>query len=249
VKCERCGTVTSTVDPMLAISLEVAGDKDTAATLGSCLRRFTKPETLGSKEYSCSRCKQIPHQVTKQLSIRELPPVLSIQFKRFEHRTADKTTAKKIDTRVRFPATINMAPYTTFVVSGGGKGAMKNKVKAAASDPFPYPGPDALYEYDLFAVICHEGQIDNGHYTNFARFQEEWHRFDDEKVTPRTLTQCLRSSAYMCFYVKKHLDYKPYMTPTYVLIREGEIVKEKQREREKELERMKEVENDLLATI
>ena len=30
-----------------------------------------------------------------------------------------------------------------------------------------------MYEYDLFAVICHEGQIDNGHYTNFARFQEE----------------------------------------------------------------------------
>jgi len=53
----------------------------------------------------------------------------------------------------------------------------------------------------------------------------------------------------MCFYVKKHLDYKPYMRPSYVLIREGEIVKEKQREREKELERMKEVENDLLSTI
>ena len=30
-----------------------------------------------------------------------------------------------------------------------------------------------MYDYDLFAVICHEGQIDNGHYTNFARFQEE----------------------------------------------------------------------------
>lgn len=30
-----------------------------------------------------------------------------------------------------------------------------------------------MYEYDLFAVVCHEGQIDNGHYTNFARFQEE----------------------------------------------------------------------------
>ena len=36
-----------------------------------------------------------------------------------------------------------------------------------------YPGPDVLYEYNLFAVICHEGQIDNGHYTNFARFQDE----------------------------------------------------------------------------
>ena len=35
------------------------------------------------------------------------------------------------------------------------------------------PGPDAMYEYDLFAVINHEGQLDNGHYTNFARFQDE----------------------------------------------------------------------------
>lgn len=60
-----------------------------------------------------------------------------------------------------------------------------------------------MYEYDLFAVINHEGQIDNGHYTNFARFQDEvslafalflrdsnrdwclllrkWYRFDDDK--------------------------------------------------------------------
>lgn len=68
-------------------------------------------------------------------------------------------------------------------------------------------------------------------------------------MTPTTLTQCLKASAYMCFYVKKHLDYKPYMTPSYVLIRETEIVKERQREREKELERMKEVDNEILATI
>lgn len=38
---------------------------------------------------------------------------------------------------------------------------------------YRYPGPDAMYEYDLFAVINHEGQMDNGHYTNFARFQDE----------------------------------------------------------------------------
>ena len=94
--------------------------------------------------------------MTKQLSIRELPPVLSVQFKvkikinclfalgfdpslapqRFEYPTADKTAAKKIDTRVRFPATISMAPYTTFVVSGGTKGP-KSKAKAAPPEPFP----------------------------------------------------------------------------------------------------------------
>lgn len=59
-----------------------------------------------------------------------------------------------------------------------------------------------MYEYDLFAVINHEGQINNGHYTNYARFNDEvkfdepvqrlvladidyffwqWYRFDDDK--------------------------------------------------------------------
>ena len=37
----------------------------------------------------------------------------------------------------------------------------------------------------------------------------------------------------MCFYVKRHLDYKPYVTPSYVVAREAEAVKEKEREREK----------------
>jgi ubiquitin carboxyl-terminal hydrolase 22/27/51 len=30
-----------------------------------------------------------------------------------------------------------------------------------------------MYDYDLFAVINHEGQMDNGHYTNYARLQDE----------------------------------------------------------------------------
>lgn len=34
-------------------------------------------------------------------------------------------------------------------------------------------GPSTLYDYDLFAVINHDGQIDNGHYTNFARSQDQ----------------------------------------------------------------------------
>lgn len=35
-----------------------------------------------------------------------------------------------------------------------------------------------MYEYDLFAVINHEGQINNGHYTNYARFNDEV-KFDE----------------------------------------------------------------------
>jgi uncharacterized UBP type Zn finger protein len=46
-------------------------------------------------------------------------------------------------------------------------------------DPFTEPdgrdvaGPLNLYNYELFAVVSHEGQIDNGHYTCYARSQDE----------------------------------------------------------------------------
>jgi len=148
---------------------------------------------------------------------------------------------------VRFPATLNMALYTTI-------GMQSNHVSSAPASS--YIGPEVLYEYDLFAVICHEGQIDNGHYISYARFEDEWYRFDDDKVIHSNLATCLSSSAYMCFYVKRHLDYKPYVKPSYILARETEAAKEKELEREKELEkekeaaaRMKEVEDDLLGTI
>lgn len=266
LKCERCGYVNGTVDPCLDISLEL---REGNITLADCLKRFTQQEKLGAKEYSCPKCDKGPHEISKRLSIRKLPPVLSFQFKRFEHKTADRLSAQKIDLPVRVPASINMAPYTTLAAT-----------RKSSDDPslaaFSYPGPEVIYEYDLFAVINHEGQIDNGHYTNFARLQDDWYRFDDDKVTPSTLPAVLSAPIpiYMAFYVKRRLDYKPDMTPSYVLTRETEAVREREQEKEKERlkereerereeraredreredkereEREKEVEDELLATV
>ncbi|KAG6372247.1 hypothetical protein JVT61DRAFT_8049 [Boletus reticuloceps] len=242
VTCERCGNTTSTVDPMLDVSLELRSKGGEGSggenTLAGCLRRFTKPEKLPAKEYSCSKCTKA-HEAVKRLSIRKLPSVLSFQFKRFEHKTTSKGVSQKIDTPVRFPASLNMAPYTTLVMNQSSKD----------SDGSTYPGPQAMYEYDLFAVINHEGQMDNGHYTNFARFRDEWYRFDDDKVTLSTLGTCLNSNAYMCFYVKRHLEYKPDMKPTYRVTRDNDIVREQEQEKLKEMARQKEVDDALMATI
>ena len=51
-----------------------------------------------------------------------------------------------------------------------------------------------------------------------------------------SLGACLESSAYMCFYVKRRLEYKPHTRPTYVIARETEAMKEKQLEKAKEKE-------------
>ncbi|KAF8628559.1 hypothetical protein AX15_003826 [Amanita polypyramis BW_CC] len=246
VKCERCGNVTTTVDPMLDISLELKGKAggDTASaenSLAACLRRYTQPERLGSKEYSCAKCGKASHEASKRLSIRKLPPVLSFQFKRFEQKATDKATTRKIGTQIRFPATLNMAPYTTLY--------MGESEKENGALPLSLTGPDGMYEYDLFAVINHEGQMNNGHYTNFARFGDEWYRFDDDQVAHTSLGACLKSAAYMCFYVKRHLDYKPHMTPSYVRAREAEAAREKELEKEREAARIKELEDALLATV
>ncbi|KIM33627.1 hypothetical protein M408DRAFT_326298 [Serendipita vermifera MAFF 305830] len=193
VKCGKCGHVNPTVDPMLDISLELKDIQNgKGVTLASCLRRFTGQEKLQPKDYVCGQCKTSAIEATKQLSIRKLPPVLCIQLKRFEH----KASSSKIDTPVKFPVTINMAPYTTAMI--GMEARKESSLK---------PENLAFYDYELFAVVNHEGQLNSGHYTNFARSQSEWYRFDDEKITHVTLKDCLGSVPYMCFYVKRNLEY------------------------------------------
>lgn len=49
-------------------------------SLQACLERFTAAEKLGANEYSCSSCAGAK-EVTKQLSIKRLPPILCIQLK------------------------------------------------------------------------------------------------------------------------------------------------------------------------
>lgn len=210
VRCGQCENVTSRSDMMLDISLDLkpiaqaSGAGGTEMTLLSCLKRFTQPEKT---TYKCDKCGKSSNDATKQLSIRKLPPVLCFQLKRFEHGA---TSSNKIDNNVRFGATLNMAPFSSVVAR---KGLSKD------------PGPDSMYEYDLLAVVNHEGQMDTGHYTNFARCHDRWYRFDDEKVTRSTLQECLGSAAYMLVYVKRHLNYRA--SPDEAFIPEdGELLPE-----------------------
>jgi ubiquitin carboxyl-terminal hydrolase 22/27/51 len=82
--------------------------------------------------------------------------------------------------------------------------------------------PDEMYLYDLFAVVTHEGKLDNGHYWADVLSEDEWWHCDDDKgelamsylreradyvVTPTTLKEVLGQKAYMLFYVKRTLAY------------------------------------------
>ncbi|KAJ1739919.1 hypothetical protein LPJ78_005013 [Coemansia sp. RSA 989] len=79
-------------------------------TLQDCLAHYTRVEHLPPGTYACSRCRS-DQAATKQLCLKELPPVLTFQLKRFGHGKATQPRSK-IDSFVRLPLAIDMTPYT-----------------------------------------------------------------------------------------------------------------------------------------
>ncbi|KAG0128448.1 hypothetical protein HOY82DRAFT_621803 [Tuber indicum] len=211
VTCEGCQNVTTAVDPVMDLSLDLRKkDKRKLATpktegdgamqtLQECLERFTSTEKLGMNEYNCGNCSGHQEVATKQLTVKRLPPVLCIQLKRFEHGS---TKSSKIDTKIRFPMQLDMTPYTT---------RAKRKAKDGSTDCGPKSslkghGP---YLYDLLSVVVHTGQINSGHYINFSRENgqgQKWFRFDDSVVTLATEKDVLSAKAYLLFYIIRSLS-------------------------------------------
>lgn len=225
VTCTTCKNTTTALDPVMDLSLDVknAGfsikKKKLALTNGTqtvkealpmdlseCLERFTNAETLSTDSYFCRQCNE-NREAKKKLSLARLPPVLPIHLKRFSH-TKNNSQSNKVDTKVRFPFTLDLAPY---IISSStpAKGELQ---------PPPEDDPDnidvktrvssgkettAAVEpiYELSSVVVHKGKIDNGHYISYARQAEEWFRFDDSMVVQVDEKEVLGAEAYMLFYV------------------------------------------------
>ncbi|WVQ75376.1 hypothetical protein IAR50_004996 [Cryptococcus sp. DSM 104548] len=221
VTCSKCSKTSTTVDPILDIQLDFppslspspsssslssssdaaafgpsANGKDNQLTLAGMLRKYCAPERIGDageaggKGYDCGNCGGGKGVVAmRRLGVKKLAPVLAFQFKRFAHSTS---STAKIESHVRFPSTLDMRAY----------------VDHSSDDGLP----DSLYLYDLFAVVTHEGKLDNGHYWADVRDGDEWWHCDDDKVTPTTLSAVLQQKAYMLFYVKRSLAYAQPMS-------------------------------------
>lgn len=110
LKCRDCGNIRETIDPMLDLSLEIQENKIPINDLHSCLKKFTKLEELDVL-YNCVNCRR-KTKVTKQLKLDKLPPILTIQLKRFEHFNG---VSNKIESHVSIPLILNMDGYTTSI--------------------------------------------------------------------------------------------------------------------------------------
>ncbi|KAJ3125075.1 hypothetical protein HK100_011007 [Physocladia obscura] len=228
VTCSQCRNVTTTKDPILDLSLNIKSsgpgvnskkksigsgstpnltaatlnDTDFSCTLVDCLERNFAAETL--THYQCGNpgCAKSSESV-KHVTIKNLPPVLSIQLKRFEH----SGQGSKVDTHVRIPSELDMTPFTTHSVQARME---KNSSLVAAKSKPGVSGSIGSYDvlndsvpehrYSLFAVINHQGSLETGHYTAYVKSRGDWFLFDDHTVTLATQKEVLASKVYMCYY-------------------------------------------------
>ncbi|XP_041941610.1 ubiquitin carboxyl-terminal hydrolase 22-like isoform X3 [Alosa sapidissima] len=219
VTCQVCHGVSTTIDPFWDISLDLPGSSSPfwplspgtgpgtdpnangenhgtgTTTLTDCLRRFTRPEHLGSSaKIKCSGCHSY-QESTKQLTMKRLPIVACFHLKRFEHSAKLR---KKISTYVSFPLELDMTPF----MASSKESRMNGQ----------YQQLDSLNndnKYSLFAVVNHQGTLESGHYTTFIRqHKDQWFKCDDAIITKASIGDVLSSEGYLLFYHKQFLEYE-----------------------------------------
>lgn len=177
VVCGNCKAVTRTVDPLVDLSLEV-----NHLDLYECLDQFTHSEALDVK-YRCQAC-LTETKAHRSLRIKKIPPVLSIQLKRFKHNFANETS--KIETKVHAPLFLNLTRY--------------------ASDYAGLDQIDSNKVYELFAVVSHIGSVNTGHYVALVKNNTgQWFKFDDSVITHISHEEVQATNAYLLFYIAHNI--------------------------------------------
>jgi len=218
VTCESCGASSCTIDPIEDIGLEVSPREPDAAQqrpersfsssrnssptptqlidLRSALKSFVSQEKLDSG-YKCEKCGKVG-SATKQTRLSEIPPILTLQLKRFrygeirtvgvsrrtrnesiESYSTGKSGSTKIEGHVKFDQVFDLTPYMVQSRQD------KNRICR------------------LFAVIVHAGKNSHsGHYIAYVRSLSEntWWKMDDNKITPASAKVVQSADAYMLFY-------------------------------------------------
>jgi len=148
---------------------------------------------------------------SQQTSLASIPPVLAITLKRFEYN--DYGLARKVTKYIHFPA--NLILNSKLV-----GGITKTSSSQEAVNP---------YSYDLTAIVCHEGNMNSGHYVCYARRgrrnssssssvsttglkdsgdNTQWWCFSDVQIRQVTAESVMEKNPYLLFYTqtKRHIQ-------------------------------------------
>lgn len=158
------------------LDLPVATSEKKYGTLIECLDAFTESEKLEGENAWYNEKTKLKEDVEKQILFWNFPIILVICLKRFSL----DGTSKEMH-HVKYPLEIDLSKY----VCG-------------------YHPDD--YNYELFGICNHFGNLNKGHYTNFVKNMHNiWYYCDDENITEVHKDNSLQTNhAYCLFYRKKN---------------------------------------------
>ncbi|XP_041030822.1 putative ubiquitin carboxyl-terminal hydrolase 50 [Carcharodon carcharias] len=176
--CLSCYHKSSQTENFLSLSLPMP--PDSRCSIQDCLRLFFKEEVLSSRDQPfCSFCGRKQDQ-TESIQLKAARSTLTNHqadpfTQSFE---SDDHGNRKLTSTVAFPLEdLDLSQYTTS------------------------PSTQQM-KYHLYAVVNHTGTLDSGHYTAYCKnpVTQNWHEFNDAKVTSISEQKVQSSAAYVLFY-------------------------------------------------
>ncbi|KAG5644871.1 hypothetical protein DXG03_007512 [Asterophora parasitica] len=193
IQCSTCETTSTRYDAFSALQLAIPpGQNGRKVPLKQCLDAFLAVEYL---DWMCDKCK-VKRRASKAFSLSRLPPILLIQFKRFESENG--TAARKISTFVDFP--MKSLDLTSYMPGPLPPGVARNAegLSTNPEDPRTQASP---YRYDLYGVINHLGSdLHGGHYIASVVSRGTWFSCDDGAIKQQDPKQVVSEKAYVLFY-------------------------------------------------
>lgn len=194
-------------------------------TLQDCLDLYFRDENLTSENsWQCSSCSS--QSCLRKLNVWSLPDILILHLKRF--RYTNNMNRLKVNTMVDYPENgLDLLKYVQEKYNENFNGDMngynhspsfsslnndnrRSSSSTSSSNKLTYKckGTDRLDEttYDLFAVSCHQGNMQSGHYKAYCKnsINNCWYLFDDTKVTVEKFE--VKQDAYILFYQKSSVS-------------------------------------------
>ena len=188
LQCPVTKNTSTTFDPNMFLSVPIPGDAS-RVTLMDCISKYSEREQLDEGEmWYCSQCKDHV-RAWKELHIYRTPPILIIHLKRF-HFSAATHRREKIDTHVDFP--LEGLDLRDSVNHREGNGVVP--------------------VYDCYAMSCHFGGVEVGHYTACCKEEDgTWSNCNDGLVVPNVdmvdEREVVGPAAYCLYYKRRDVEF------------------------------------------
>ena len=188
--CYKCGGVSARFEAFTSLILPLNAESFNQ-TLDDLVHDLFRPEEFDG--ISCEYC-QRKQKFHREIDVWKLPPYLIMTVSRFSFDY--RSVARKLTNFVNYPVTDSFG------------------LEALVAKEAP---PQEFSEYELYAVVEHEGTVNRGHYTAMVKVDNQWAAVNDARVAIGIdPSRVVTNNAYMLFYRWKALGNSDFDLDDYL---------------------------------